>query len=70
MSEMKKMNEAIHNLRERNGASTDHAHTPPGLASDMKKLNQTVSELAKRNTAMEKLLLKMAEEKSIRRSHI
>lgn len=69
MSEMKKMNEAIHELHGSNGTSTNHTHTE-SLASDVKKLNQTVNDLARRNMVMESLLIKIAEKQKIPLSHI
>lgn len=69
MSELKKINEAISELRERKSTSTEHIHCQ-SLVSDVKKLNQTVTKLAESNTAMQKQLHKMAEEKTIPRSRI
>lgn len=60
MSEMKKMHEAINELCDNNGT-----HTTESLVSDMKKLNQAVSDLARRNTAMENILLNIAEKQKI-----
>jgi uncharacterized protein YlxW (UPF0749 family) len=69
MSEMKKMNEAILEMRERKKTPTEHVHSP-SLESDVRKLNQSVNELAKRNEAVENLILKMTEEKRSHRTHI
>lgn len=51
MSEMKKMNEAIQELHERNGTSAEQS-----LVADVKRMNQTINELARRNMVMENLI--------------
>lgn len=65
MLEMKKMTEAIQELRGRNGTVPDQS-----LASDIKNMNHTVSELVKRNERTENLIIKMAEKQRIPLSHI
>lgn len=64
---MKKMNDAIRELRGGKGRSSSvHTHAPTqSLMADVKKMNGAIDELAKRSVFMEKLILEIAKKQNI-----